>query len=180
MEIQSSNEFRTWATGFSGCDGGNRHGAIWFCGIEYGGNEDEQSFCFSDVSEPAHLSADQLESTLAKSQYMQKVAKSYAVLHGSEPSNYYQIALARKLFDEESDTFKINLFPISFHNDSDELWQKWLYERTGLPTKSLYRAWCQLYRFPKMKQWVCEGNPKVIVATGTSYYEIRSVGDHKP
>jgi hypothetical protein len=28
--------FETWGKGFSGCDGGNLHGSVWFCGIEWG------------------------------------------------------------------------------------------------------------------------------------------------
>jgi hypothetical protein len=34
--MKVGQDFERWAKGFSGCDGGNLHGAIWFCGIEWG------------------------------------------------------------------------------------------------------------------------------------------------
>lgn len=63
----------------------------------------------------------------------------------------------------------MNLYPIAFHNDNDELWRKWLYEKTGLPTKPLYQAWCQLERFSEIKSWVEQNSPKAIICTGTTY-----------
>jgi len=32
-----NQNFKVWATGYSGFDGGNPHGQIWVCGIEWGG-----------------------------------------------------------------------------------------------------------------------------------------------
>ncbi len=32
--------FKTWGKGFSSCDGGNLHGSVWFCGIEWGAGKE--------------------------------------------------------------------------------------------------------------------------------------------
>ena len=73
------------------------------------------------------------------------------------------------MFDRASDTFKLNLFPIAFHGDREELWEHWLFEKTGFATKSLYRAWCQAHRFPVFRSWVETYRPRVIIGTSRSY-----------
>lgn len=166
--IIATEDFTKWAMGFSGCDGGNINGTIWFCGIEFGGNETEDKFAFNNISEP-YLTDEQRKQFLSY-RYNINLAKLYAAVIGEEVMNYYQIALRDKLFDRNSCTFKINLYPISFHHDSDDLWQEWLYRKTGLPTKSIYRAWCQINRFPKMREWIIKYLPKLIIATGSTYH----------
>jgi hypothetical protein len=168
MEIKETEQFSLWAKGYSGCDGGNIDGAIWFCGIEYGGNEDEKSFKFNDVSQPMEIPDDEREGFL-KFQYNIKVAKIYTAILGEDVSRYFKTVLRDKLFAQESHAFKMNLYPISFHHDSDDLWQEWLFRKTGLPTKSIYKAWCQLYRFPEIRKWVKNYSPKLIITTGITY-----------
>jgi hypothetical protein len=168
MNISVTEGFSKWAKGFSGCRG-NINGTIWFCGIEYGGNESEEKFQFDNVAVPADVSNDDERESLLAYQYNKKIAKIYASIIGEDVSNYSQIALRDKLFAKGSCVFTTNLYPISFHHDSNYLWPEWLYGKTGLPTKSMYRAWCQLHRFPEMKNWVREHSPKIIISTGISY-----------
>lgn len=168
MIIEATEDFSRWAMGYSGCDGGNLGGSIWFCGIEYGGNEAEDKFQFADVSVPLDIS-DAERRKFFVYQYNIKIAKLYSAIIGAEVSTYLQTALRDRLFAKESCCFKMNLYPISFHHDSDDLWQKWLYRKTGLPTKSIYRAWCQIHRFPKIRKWITQYSPKLIVATGITY-----------
>lgn len=168
MIFEATEKFSKWALGYSGCDGGNIDGTIWFCGIEYGGNEDESKFEFTDVSQPLDVPDEQRKNFL-RYQYNQKVAKIYAAICGEAVANYSDVASRDKIFAKDSRAFKMNLYPISFHHDSDDLWQEWLYRKTGLPTKSMYRAWCQTNRFPEIRKWVKKHSPKLIVCTGITY-----------
>ena len=168
MDFGATKEFETWANGFSGCDGGNINGAIWFCGIEYGGGEDEKTFEFEPVSTPGHVPPEGLRKHL-NYQYNRKMAKIYARICGRKPSEYFENAQERQLMSPNGDVFKMNLFPIAFRKDHNELWKKWIFDRTGIPTKSMYRAWCQYHRFSQIREWVTDNDPKLIIATSTYY-----------
>jgi hypothetical protein len=161
--IKATDDFTKWASGYSGCNG-DVTGNIWFCGIEYGGNEAENEFQFTDASNPADIPDD-----FFKYQYNIKVAKIYATLRGEAVENYSTVALRDNLFVHNSGVFKMNLYPISFHHDTDDLWPEWIYRKTGLPTKSIYRAWCQIYRFSEILKWVNKHSPKIIICTGITY-----------
>lgn len=138
------------------------------CGIEYGGTENPNSFAFNDVSEPPFISDEERRKVL-REQYNVKVAKLYAALRGDPLDKYHEIAMEQHLFGPSSDFFKMNLYPIGFRSDGDELWEQWIYNKTGLPTKSLYRAWCQLNRFPRFRDRMRESTPRLIIGTGSSY-----------
>ena len=169
MEIKVSKDFERWAKGFSGCDGGNPHGRIWFCGIEYGGNEREGEMKFPDISSPPFLK-DEDRRNFIKHQYSRKTVKLYLSLTGEDSANYKSAGLREGgIFGENSDSFKMNLYPISFHHDSDDLWEEWLFNKTGIPTKSIYRAWCQIYRFNTLLEFVKIYSPRLIIGTGLSY-----------
>ena len=168
--MEPTQEFKEWAIGFSGCDGGNIAGPIWFCGIEWGGGDTEEGLKFGNVSRPDAWTDQQREDCFKKNYpYDQRAIKLYASIIRSNEKNYAKLARDKKVFGAQSDLFKFNLYPISFRHDQDELWQKWLYVKTGLPTKSMYRAWCQKNRFPEMKERVQEHKPRLIVCTGFSY-----------
>jgi len=168
MQISATERFANWAAGFSGCDGGDLSGAIWFCGIEYGGRKNCGDFLSRDVSEPGFIEPATLKKRLSP-QYNRKAAKLYAALKGERVQRYFQVAKEDRLFDQESVAFKMNLYPLAFPKGNDELWGKDLYQLTNLPTKSLYRAWCQLYRFPQIRSWVEKNNPLLIIGTSKTY-----------
>ena len=169
-KLQPTQEFERWANGFSGCDGGNIAGPIWFCGIEWGGGDTEKTFQFGDVSKPNAWTDQQREDCFKKKNpYDQRAIKLYASIIRSNEKDYAKLAIEKNVFGTQSDLFKLNLYPISFRHDQDELWEKWLYDQTGLPTKSMYRAWCQANRFQKMKERVQEHKPRLIVCTGYGY-----------
>ena len=169
MDIKVKDEFTKWAKGFSGCDGGNIDGPIWICGIEYGGNEE---LTFSDVSQPKYYSSDDDREKLihGTQRYNVKALKLYSAILGHDVSSYRNVALENKFLDKDSDLFKLNLYPIPFKKDKDDLWTREKYDQTGLPTKSIYRAWCQLYLFDEIRKWAKKHSPKLIIATGISYY----------
>ena len=166
--IKAKTEFKEWAEGFSGCDGGNLKGPIWFCGIEYGGDESEGSLKFEKLEEPPEITeAYRLE--FVKYQYNQKVLKIYAAMLNRELKDYRDLCIKEGAFAKDSELFKLNLYPIAFHNDSDSLWEKWLCEKTGFPTKPIYRAWCQINRFKFFYDLVQKYSPKIIIGTGRAY-----------
>lgn len=69
-------------------------------------------------------------------------------------------------FHKESDFFKMNLFPIAFPADEDELWTEEHTAATGLASKPAYREWCRESRFPRIRSWVRRGRPRLIIAVG--------------
>ena len=167
--IQAKADFQRWATGYSGFDGGNPRGPIWFCGIEYGGGEDRPHFGFDvDVTEPGSISADETLQFIGHP-YNSNAVKLYSAILGDEPGKYKDIARSRRVFGKDSDLFKLNLYPLSFHTDNDDLWEEWHFEKTGLPTKSLYRAWCQVHRFARFTAWTRQHAPKLVIGTGLSH-----------
>lgn len=102
-------------------------------------------------------------------QYNWKLAKLYAAILGYPTASYADVYTQTEAFSAHSDTCKLNLYPIAFRNTDEGLWQEWLYERTGLPTKALYLAWCQLNRFPRFAERTRERRPKAIVCTGLQF-----------
>ncbi len=166
--IEVKADFERWATGYSGFEGGNPRGPIWFCGIEWGGNESGDGFVFGDAEILNSISAGKLSEFL-QHKYSQNMVKLYAALVGEDPGNYKKVALQKSVFDMDSDLFKLNLYPLSFPAEDDNLWEEWHFEKTGLPTKPLYRAWCQIHRFAKFTEWTRHYAPKLIIGTGLSH-----------
>ncbi|OYV45561.1 MAG: hypothetical protein B7X10_05640 [Burkholderiales bacterium 21-58-4] len=69
-----------------------------------------------------------------------------------------------------SEIFKLNLYPIGFHNTDGNLWKKYgLEELTGFSEKHLFKTWCFLNRFPRMAALASEKHPKLIIGTGINY-----------
>ena len=88
---------------------------------------------------------------------------------GEELKNYKDVAKEKKVFAMDSDLFKLTLYPLSFPAEDDNLWEEWGFEKTGLPTKPLYRAWCQIRRFAKFTEWTRHYAPKLVIGTGLSH-----------
>jgi hypothetical protein len=168
MEVDVTPEFGEWAVGYSGCDGGNLKGEVWVCGIEYGGGVVESDLRFDPMLEPWCWPEESIDEALSY-QYNRKLAKLYAAIKGEPVGMCMDVAKRDRIFQKDGPMFKLNLYPIAFKNASDELWEEWIYKKTGLPTKSLYRAWCQIHRFKAIRSWVAEYSPKLIIGTGRGY-----------
>ena len=168
MEIKANHSFADWSKSYSGCDGGNISASIWFCGIEFGGGHTEETLKFKPVNIPPYVD-EKLRAKFITRQYNWKILKLYATILGYTPKEYTSVYKSSVAFDKSSDVFKLNLYPIAFHNKSTELWEEWHYKKTGFPSKPLYQSWCQLNRFPLMKQWVNKNAPKAIICTGSTY-----------
>jgi len=164
VNIKADPLFEKWAIGYSGCYGGDVSGKFWLSGIEYGGGTSENELVFNDSSVPPTKS----EPEYLKYPYGQKAAKLYTAMLGKDMTDYKKIATEQRYFSADSGSFMMNLYPISFRKDQDELWEEWLYKKTGLPTKSIYCAWCQMNRFKAITERVIKYSPEIIVGTGLS------------
>ena len=168
MEIKADRDFAEWAVSYSGIDGGNISGSTWFCGIENGGEQKEGSLIFTPQTLPPYVDHD-VRKNFKNFQYNWKMLKLYSTILGFSAKEYKKTYQDTRTFDQGSDTFKMNLYPIGFKNESDGLWSEWMFKTTGFPSKPLYQAWCQLNRFPAIKSWVESNDPKMIICTGSTY-----------
>ena len=173
--------FKEWACSFSGCDGGDLNSPVWLCGIEWGysnsdGKTDEeyQEDMRIDYSQrlPAQIAQGAYEPTNLvyfeekrwKFPYVRNVAKLYGALKGM---NVEEVDRTKT---SDWKIFHMNLYPIAFNNESDELWDTYkLAEVTGLESKQIYRTWCLLRRFPWIADQVREHKPKLVIGTGVGY-----------
>jgi hypothetical protein len=185
-ELKITQNFKDWACSFSGCDGGNPESEIWLCGIEwgYGKKKDQTQEEYEkklDNYYTKELREEIVEGARPDKQYLltathhltyqfgQKVAKLCAVIEGCNLSEkkYYEFLNKEH---PNAEIFKLNLYPVAFPNESDELWEKYqLPEITGLASKPIYRTWCFLNRFPFMSKQVETYKPRLIIATGISH-----------
>lgn len=169
----NANNFTEWASSLSGCDGGKLEKSIWVCGIEWGierggSVEDYYSKKLPEEIRNGEYKPQEKYPWIEnlKHPYGIKVAKLVAVIYGRKVEDY-------KNFVEKADgseIFKMNLYPIAFHNTSDHLWKKYgLDKLTGFKEKHLFKTWCFFNRFPKFAEKVKEKEPIIIIGTGISY-----------
>jgi hypothetical protein len=169
-----TKEFEKWAKGFSGCNGGNLHGALWFCGIEWGMGKDHEigEELARNVSKPPQIyeSAEDIlkNATTGKPYpYGIKLIKLITAIRGGSVSDYRRVASGTPFpFHRDSDFFQLNLFPVAFKEVDPQLWIDKYKTAIGLPTRDAYVRWCRENRFPQMRSWVEKGKPKLIVGIG--------------
>ena len=129
-----NGKFKEWACSFAGCDGGNPNSDIWISGIEWGygkqrtESEEEYSNTLTnyyskelreEINNGFYEPPDKtynMEKALAY-QYGQKVAKLYTVIQGKDITQSRETANC----STGSEIFRLNLYPISFPNEGDEL-----------------------------------------------------------
>lgn len=166
--FEPTEEFKNWAIGFSGCDGGDlTTGGIWFCGIEWGGGFTENEDIFKKHPKTlSPISVDDVQEALRRFQFNKKVAKLYSILMNEKIEDYVEVSQRNKLFGEGSGVVKLNLYPFSMSEDADHLWANWIFQKTGFLSKNIYRVWCQRHRFPFFASKSREYTPKVIICCG--------------
>jgi len=169
----TSNGFKEWAQGFSGCDGGNPSGRIWLCGIEFGGGHTEKTLIYDDVTKPPWNNPD--KDDFIRYQYNWKAIKLLAALNGGECAEYKSFFEEQSCFDKKSNYFKLNLYPIGFKDTSHHRWENWLVLKTGFASKQQYLGWCKKSRFPMLRRWLIDYSPRLVLCTGiTRLEEFRS------
>ena len=166
-----NDEFAQWATGFSGCDGGNLNGGMWICGFEFGGGHTEESLVFDDAITPCYVGSPFWENReeFLNYQYNWKAVKLFAAMANRDTGNYASFFREQSCFDRDSNYFKLNLYPIGFRDTSHKHWADWLAKKTGFTTKQQYINWCIINRFPVLRRWVLEYSPSLILCTGKTY-----------
>lgn len=171
-------KFSRWATGFSGCDGGDigsqSSKSIWFCGIEWGGGHpaDEYELSHNIFSENVDQPNDGYEEWTENIAYIfnWQAMKLLNAIHGGSVLEYKEFAKSNQPFVKGSKGFfKMNLYPLAFKNTSHELWKSGFANATGLASKSDYISWIKVNRFPILKSLVESHVPKLVVCVGKSY-----------
>src|ERR1700682_3175271 len=165
--MKVGQDFERWAKGFSGCDGGNLHGAIWFCGIEWstGTEHDLREELRDSVSEPPQKYGalqDILRDPDSRKPHPYGVRLVKLITAMRLPAAYSEPFP----FHRRSQFFKLNLFPVAFKEVDPQLWIDKYKTATGLPTQDAYVQWCRENRFPQMRSWVEKGRPTLIVGVG--------------
>ena len=181
--------FKKWATGYSGCDGGDigskENPSIWFCGIEWGGGmpvgvdqeiyeKDLLEEFLEDVSRPAfgYKERDGQPSWKINLSYIYnwQAMKLLSAINGGSVSEYKKFAEdVRPFVENEKGYFKMNIYPLAFKNTSPNLWKTVFSNVTGFSTKQEYIEWIRNFRFPLMKHWMNSHNPKLIICVGIGY-----------
>lgn len=165
-EMVPSEAFSRWAASFVGMEGNPANARYWFCGIEW---SSENDFTYESCDQWSWPESE-VEERLRKYPYNRRMAKLYAALKGASADQYKEVCLRPpQICTDSSDAFKLNLFPIGFRNDGNELWDRALVEKTGFVTKTEYRAWCQMHRFATIRKLVEQHRPRVIVGTSRTY-----------
>ncbi len=179
--MQINSEFEEWAKTYSGCDGGNLDGKIWLCGIEWGGGHNPATLDFQTelqvlrTSIPCRTPDDTsriLRNENRKNTYDLNAYKLLSVIQERNSLSQFQYkeCIERlRPFEQNSNYFKLNLYPISFKITSDNLWDENWKAKTGIESKYLYRLWCWKHRFSFFKKLVEKHNPKLVICVGKTY-----------
>lgn len=166
----ANKEFKKWATGYSGGDGGNLKAPVWIFGIEHGAPGDrKERFTFSEADTLPHWPTERDEFLRYLNQYNTKVVKLLSVLEGLPLTDYRTFAWERQVFCPESAYFKWNLFPLPLKTISPTEWDAVWVERTGLPSRNSYQQWCREHRFPVIQSWFETHQPELVIGTGLSF-----------
>ena len=177
--LDINDEFIGWAKGFSGMNGGNLYAPLWFCGIEFGGDQDiefkiDEKYayrnkkgeiipCWNEDYRNDHKGKNGYKTW----PYVQKCAKVACQFVKGDIRDFYDYM--DSLFSKNGDTFALNLYPINFPKSSDDYWTNKHYKKTGFPNKLMYKAWCMANRFPFLRKLVNEYRPKTLICTGNNF-----------
>lgn len=174
-DFMINEKFEEWACSLSGCDGGNPDASTWLCGIEWGGGgeSDEQNEKYYGTTLPREIAEGRVEANSEynwqheqKYPYGKSVAKLYAAYRGHKIDDYENFLKSL----DNSELYKLNLYPIAFQHTGYDLWTKYGMETvTGLQSKELYRIWCFFNRFPEFAKRVHHHRPELIICTGVTY-----------
>lgn len=166
--------FSQWASGFSGCDGGDLESSvspsIWVCGIEWGGDLSykwlkEELDIYYNQSSPGK-GYDSARENLA-CRYNINTMKLLCAINGMECSEYKNFALEQKPFvSGSSGYFKMNLYPIRFKGDSPDKWSIWINSLTGFSNKNEYQNWCRKNRFRLFRELTKNMNQNLLSSFG--------------
>ncbi|MBY6063319.1 hypothetical protein CWI80_02090 [Pseudidiomarina sediminum] len=177
MSRAPTKDFKKWALGFGGADGGDlgfsHRPSRWVCGIEWGGGHtvaDLREALRSDVTHPPKGYCN-TEYNL-KFHYNRQKMKLFSAINGGIVHDFRSFATNEKPFTSgATGYFKTNLYPISFRNTSASLWKNEFGVLTGFDTKRDYAQWCEENRFNMLRQLSQKHRPELIVCAGKTYVD---------
>ena len=168
----TNGKFADWAVQPSAGGLGDPAGRVWLCGIEPGSARGVHDGAVGDF--------DRLRKAVANGAQALRPYDWNANL--SHRFGLWQAKLLTAIADKPGGThktacrevrlLKLNLYPVSLPDTRDHRWAEHDFAvLTGLPTKALYRAWCEAERFPVLARLVAEHRPRLIVCSGLSLVE---------
>ncbi len=164
-----NNNLSKWASSFSGCDGGNPNANIWLCGIEWGYEkataEERDNYYNHELPKEIENGGHELNTNynffsdeIMGFPFNLAFAKLYSAIENKSMSN---------LAEGADEILKLNLSPIAFRKDDENLWGKNIIKATGFKTKSIFIEYLNsLKRFSTITK---KYNPKLIVCIGNGY-----------
>lgn len=154
---------------FDGCEGGDPGSAttpsIWLFGVEPGWSKFDQDNTDAIVNpmDDGYSIETQLQWP-----YNRNAFKLLAAINGIPVSQYREFASMHQPFTQGSKGyFKGNLYPYACNNLAD--WPQDAAEETGLASKAEYQKWCTEHRWPAVKNWVDEHQPKLFIGVGNTF-----------
>lgn len=163
---------------FLGCDGGNIDSKTWFCGVEFGGTPKEMNLYYENHIK--HYTSDGLEipyrenydGKFVKSKFDRFLTVMSLVLlenyNSSEniDKNVIDDYLKNKLYNKNSLSFKLNLFPIA---KKDVSWDKEIEEKLNI-NRDIYYSLMFKKRSQFFKKVISKFNPNTIICFSPTNY----------
>lgn len=165
---------------FLGIDGGNINAKTWFCGIEFGGElqamekyynntvKTDDSIDNFDLPIPYRIDAGGFE----RSTYDRYLSTMYInlfeediLINGSDTKRIVEI-LKHRLYNKNSNIFKLNLYPLA---KKDTSWDKNIKNDLGIEKEEYYHDLFNKRKF-FIKELLNKFHPKTIICTSTNEY----------
>ncbi|KOE62848.1 hypothetical protein [Aggregatibacter actinomycetemcomitans] len=166
-----TDKFKDTALSFAGCDGGNLKSDVWFCGLEWGGEQKNTLDPAIDENSVYSWSHEDFDGSWL-AQYNQKICWFLWYFYSLEWNNGENSEVFVKhhhiLYNQQENGigFKMNMLPIGFPNRNNIDWNETLQKLTGLKSFNEYREWCVIHRGKFFRNAVRKYQPKVIICTG--------------
>ncbi len=154
---------------FDGCEGGDagnpKFPSIWLFGIEpgYSKRDDERYKAFGNPCDSGYQITTQLEMP-----YNRNAFKLLSIIHDYPLAQYRKFAEEHQPFVKGCQGFfKGNLYPYACNKL--EKWPEDAAKETGFDNKAEYQNWCQEKRWPAIKGWIDEYQPKIFIGVGNMF-----------
>ncbi len=169
------SEFKKYLQSFAGCEGGNLNSEIWFFGLEWGLDAQDDELDLTPIYE---MDSWKEKDNISPKEYNdyplgkfnQKVIWFLSYFYnfdlGQGTKDYRNLAKEYEICYPKGKGFRANFYPIGFKNRQSTLWTDNLKLSTGLNSFEEYRQACVGYRGEFFRQKIDEYNPKYIICTG--------------
>jgi hypothetical protein len=187
--MKVNEDFARMAQGFAGCDGGNPHARLWFCGIEpnYKGkndppmNKEKLKKYLSLPRGHLHKGVPYWDEKFRKDHDYESwpldnfIANIVCRVYGNSGNRFHDHKnyMQKYLYSHDGKSFKLNLFPLSCSGTDKKNWTEAHRIVSGIKEQRHYRKWCEGNRFPFLRalprQYNTDGNGRVIVCFGKTF-----------